>query len=259
MSAAAEHPESQSGQFHFSVVIPTADRGPLLRRSLDCVLGQTLLPLEVLLVDNGREAVDPEGFPAEVRVIRTAPRIGPSRARNIGARAAQGDYVAFLDDDDLWQADYLQAVAERLRETGADAALGQLMRLDDSGQPKPYKLLPEAAERQRRVFHSNPGFGGQNLTIRRDVFLAFGGFDETMPASEDRDLAARLLLAGKRLVPVPRAVAVLCDHGGVRARHNQIRGNWMFIGKHWRKMRAGELYQACKVLLYRRLQVWINR
>src|SRR5690606_23652400 len=122
-------------------------------------------------------------------------------------------------------------------ESNADAILGMLMRQGDKGSARTYKQFPYKSEEQRRVFYSNPGFGGQNLTVRRDVFVELGGFDERLPASEDRDLAARLLLAGKKLVSEPAAVAILCDHGGGRARHNILRGNWAFIKKHWRNMR----------------------
>lgn len=245
--------------FAVTVVIPTADRGALLQRSLDCVLAQTVAAAEVILVDNGREDAHTQNVHERVRVIRTAPRIGPGRARNIGAQAASSELVAFLDDDDLWQPDYLERVIERFQETAADAVLGQLMRQPVGQEAQPYKVLPDAAEQQRRVFYSNPGFGGQNLTIRREVFLAFGGFDESMPASEDRDLAARMLLAGKRLASQPRAVAILCDHAGGRARHSLAMGNWVFFKKHWRNMRAAELYRALKVLIKRRLLVLLGR
>ncbi|WP_339522222.1 glycosyltransferase family 2 protein [Pseudomonas sp. EA_35y_Pfl2_R111] len=250
---------SQLSGFAVTVVIPTADRGVLLRRSLDCVLAQTVSASEIILVDNGREDAHTEGLAERVRVIRTAPRIGPGRARNVGTQAAACELVAFLDDDDLWLPDYLERVIERFQETGADAVLGQLMRQPVGQEAQPYKVLPDGAEEQRRVFYSNPGFGGQNLTIRREVFLAFGGFDEAMPASEDRDLAARMLLAGKRLASQPRAIAILCDHAGGRARHSLAVGNWVFFKKHWRNMRAAELYRALKVLVKRRLLVLLGR
>lgn len=249
----------QLAGFSVTVVIPTADRGVLLQRAIDCVLAQTVQAAEIILVDNGREDAHTQGLDKCVRVIRTAPRIGPGRARNIGAQAAACELVAFLDDDDLWQPDYLERVIERFQETAADAVLGQLMRQPVGEDAQPYKVLPDGAEEQRRVFYSNPGFGGQNLTIRREVFLAFGGFDESMPASEDRDLAARMLLAGKRLASQPQAVAILCDHAGGRARHSLALGNWVFFKKHWRNMRAAELYRALKVLLKRRLLVVLGR
>lgn len=242
-----------------TVVIPTCDRGELLKRSLDCVLNQSLAPTEIILVDNGREDAHLGGLDNRVRVIRTAPRIGPGRARNMGGQAASGELVAFLDDDDLWQADYLQCVLDCFEQAGADAVLGQLLRLSEGGEVKPYKVFPSSADEQRRVFYSNPGFGGQNLTIRREVFLAVGGFDENMPASEDRDLAARLLLAGKRLVAQPKAIAVLCDHAGDRARHSLLKGNWAFIKKHWRNMRVNELYMALNVLAKRYVLLMLGR
>lgn len=204
-------------------------------------------------------ALDAAVLDERVSIIRTAPRIGPSRARNIGARASNGNLVAFLDDDDLWHSEYLEHAVRRFEESGADAVLGMLMRQVDKGSVCPYKQFPCKPEEQRRVFYSNPGFGGQNLTIRRDVFIEFGGFDENLQASEDRDLAARLLLAGKKLVSEPAAVAILCDHGGSRARHNILRGNWAFIKKHWRNMRLSELYQALKVFLRRYVYLLLGR
>lgn len=236
-----------------SVVIPTADRKAILLETLASVLRQTVVPAEVLIVDNGREATVLSDLPGYVSVVRTAPRIGPSAARNAGARAARSAIVAFLDDDDLWLPDYLERILERFGETGADAVVGQLMRRRQGAEPTAYKLFPAEPEQQRRVFLRNPGFGGQNLAIRRDVFLDLGGFDETMPASEDRDLAARLLLAGKRIAVAPHAVAILCDHGGGRARGHRHTGNKAFFLKHWRNMRPGELVRAVGLLLKRRL------
>lgn len=244
---------SESMTFTFSVVIPTCDRGALLQRSLDCVLAQTMIASEIILVDNGREAARIHGLDPRVRVLRTDPLIGPGRARNIGAQIATGELVAFLDDDDIWQTDYLERVMECFQGNAADAVLGCLLRQAQGGAPKPYKLMPSDAREQRQVFWRNPGFGGQNLIIRRDVFLELGGFDESMPSSEDRDLAARLLLSGKRMVTEPRAVAILCDHSGVRASNNLIKGNWIFLRKHWLKMRSFERYQALKILLKRRI------
>lgn len=241
-----------------SVVIPTADRKEILLQTLASVLQQTLVPAEVLIVDNGREPTILQDLPPHVSVVRTAPRIGPSAARNAGAKQARSAYVAFLDDDDLWLPDYLEKVLERFAETGADAVVGQLMRKRPGSVPLAYKLFPEEREQQRRVFLRNPGFGGQNLTVDRAVFLDMGGFDETMPASEDRDLAARLLLAGKQIAVAPKAVAILCDHGGGRARGNRYTGNKAFFLKHWRSMRPGERLLAAGHLLKRRLALLVD-
>jgi len=241
-----------------SVVIPTADRGTTLSRTMDSVLRQSLAAHEIILVDNGVvDAIGP--WPTIVKVVRTEPRIGPGKARNIGAAAASSEFVAFLDDDDRWEPDYLQKVSEAIEAHSPDAVLGRLRREIKPGFPRDYKLFPEAADKQRRVYYSNPGFGGQNLTIRRDVFLAIGGFEETMRSSEDRDLLARLLHDGRHLVPQPDAVAILCDHQGPRARNALIQGNVQFISRHWRAMKPDELARSLMVLLKRQMLAWIRR
>ncbi|HEY9280786.1 MAG TPA: glycosyltransferase family 2 protein [Eoetvoesiella sp.] len=242
-----------------SVVIPTADRPAMLVASVTSALAQSLQPFEVLVVDNGRSAVDQSILPETVRVLRTPPRIGPGKARNHGAQEARGDVIAFLDDDDLWQGDYLEKVAQRFLELEADVVVGQLMRRLPDDTLQAYKLMPDSAAGQRSVFYSNPGVVGSNFNIKRQLFLDFAGFDETMPSSEDRDLLARLLIAGKRLASQPQAIAISCDHAGERAHHNIVTGNWLFIRKHWRAMRAGELYRACRALLRRVVLVRFGR
>lgn len=246
------------GLLRVSVVIPTCDRDELLQITLDSVFSQSVAPVEIIIVDNGyRNAC--YRFDERIVMVRTAPRIGPSRARNIGGRAATGDLIAFLDDDDLWLPDYLEQVTRRFKETPADAVLGRLMRKPQGSNALPYKQFPSEIRDQRKVFFSNPGFGGQNLTIRREVFLALEGFDERMPASEDRDLAARMLMSNKKLISEPKAIAILCDHQGARARQSLLKGNWFFIKKHWRNMQAVELYLALTVLLKRYVLLLMGR
>lgn len=243
-----------------SVVIPTADRGSLLINCLDSVFAQTVFPSEIIVVDNGDcDAVIPREYLLRITLIRSAAKIGPGKARNLGAMATANEFVSFLDDDDVWHPEYIEHVLLCFERNNADAVVGQLMRRGEAGCVKAYKLMPAGAREQRQIFYCNPGFGGQNLTIRRDVFLAFGGFDECMPASEDRDLAARLLLDGKRVVPEPKAIAILCDHQGPRARQSLLKGNWAFIKKHWRNMRVVELYLALKVLLKRYVLLLMGR
>jgi glycosyltransferase involved in cell wall biosynthesis len=83
-----------------SVIIPTADRPPaFLLDAVTSVLAQTLAPMEILVMDNGLRAVDPAILPGGVTLVRLAPRVGPSRARNAGAAKARGAHLAFLDDE----------------------------------------------------------------------------------------------------------------------------------------------------------------
>jgi glycosyltransferase involved in cell wall biosynthesis len=89
-----------------SVVIPSRDRAPIIRRAVESALAQTFTDLEVVVVVDGpdsktiqllRQISDPR-----LRVIELEESVGGSEARNIGVRAAKGEWIALLDDDDEW-------------------------------------------------------------------------------------------------------------------------------------------------------------
>ena len=109
----------------FSIVIPTYNRAPLIGRAVDCALRQTFPAHEIFVVDDGSTDNTIEvvrGIDARVQVI-PLDHGGPSRARNRGVARASGEWIAFLDSDDLWHPDYLQRMARAIRETGGEAAI----------------------------------------------------------------------------------------------------------------------------------------
>lgn len=248
--------ESEQPGDAVTVVIPTADRPDLLRRAVASVREQTEVPASTLIVDNGIEpaAMDP-AWPGYVELVRVDPRIGPARARNIGTARAATAWVAFLDDDDYWAPDYLALCLARRDAAGAaDVVLGRLDREGSGGVSRPYKCFPAKPADMRAVYYRNPGFVGSNLLVRRSLLLDLGGFAETMWSSEDRDLAARLLEYGARIVVAPEAVVISGEHDGIRAHSQQVRGNGQFLRRRWRYMRIGELARAGKTLLGRWLR-----
>jgi len=109
----------------FSIVIPTYNRAPLIGRAVECALYQTYPAGEIIVADDG-------STDNTIEVVRRIdPRIlvipldhgGPSRARNCGVGIATGEWIAFLDSDDLWHPDYLQRMANAIRETNGEAAI----------------------------------------------------------------------------------------------------------------------------------------
>ncbi len=87
-----------------SVIIPVRNGELYLGEAIDSVLKQTFSPLEIIVVDNGstdRSRAVAERFTRLVRVV-DEPIASPARARNAGVQAARGDFIAFLDADDLW-------------------------------------------------------------------------------------------------------------------------------------------------------------
>ena len=89
-----------------SVIIPTVGRASL-RTAVESALTQTVPPMEVIVVVDADCEPD-VGDSAEVRVLRTAGRVGPGPARQLGIDAARGDIIALLDDDDRWHEDKLK-------------------------------------------------------------------------------------------------------------------------------------------------------
>ncbi len=87
-----------------SVIIPTYNRAALLKEAIDSVLNQTYQKIEVLVVDDGSSDHTAEivaGFDSRVRFFQQT-HAGPNAARNLALRKARGEFIALLDDDDLW-------------------------------------------------------------------------------------------------------------------------------------------------------------
>ena len=95
-----------------SVVIPTFARPKTLRRAIESVLRQTFVEYEIVVVRDGvdgvTEAVVASFADARIRLVALEGKVGGSEARNVGARAARGQWVALLDDDDEWLPEKLE-------------------------------------------------------------------------------------------------------------------------------------------------------
>lgn len=89
-----------------SVVIPTYNRAGVIKRAVDSALAQTYRPLEVVVVDDGsydETSEVLESYDDRVRVVTNSRNLGVSASRNRGILAARGEWIAFLDSDDLWR------------------------------------------------------------------------------------------------------------------------------------------------------------
>jgi glycosyltransferase involved in cell wall biosynthesis len=181
-----------------SAIIPTCERPVFLRRALESIVAQELVPVEIIVVDDSgnenttRTQLSFRDFGC-VRIIANSHRKGPSGARNSGADIATGDLLAFLDDDDEWLSAYLSE-AHRLFESNLlDVACTDLLCRFEDGIDRAGKSAPEKLQAENFLTR-NPGLVGSNLTMRRSLYLEIGGFDESLPAGEDTDLGVRLSL-----------------------------------------------------------------
>jgi glycosyltransferase involved in cell wall biosynthesis len=206
-----------------TAIIPTCDRPALLERALASIAAQELVPAETIVVDDaGGDADGRIGRIVERSRVRGARRVGnpgtkgASGARNAGAALATGELLAFLDDDDEWLPSYLAEAVAAFGARPLDVLCADLIcRLDD-GVDRPSKHAPERL-RADLFLTRNPGLGGSNVIVRRAVYLDVGGFDESLPACNDRDFGIRLsLCAGLRYARLPRRLVRWHRHAGSR-------------------------------------------
>ena len=104
-------------KFRFSVVMPVYNRAKYLRQAIDSVLSQTFTDYELIAVDDGSTDDSPEilkSYGNRITVVRQ-PNQGPEVARNTGAALAQGEYLAFLDSDDIFSPHVLETYDRIIR------------------------------------------------------------------------------------------------------------------------------------------------
>lgn len=226
----------------FSAVIPTCDRADFLVSALRSVARQSLPPAEIIVVDNGRNAVDPATLPFPVSLIRTAPRIGVSKARNVGVENARCEYVAFLDDDDIWAPNYLERMAAAILVANPrpDCAIGR-KDVVSNGKRRIYKCVAGFSDLMPALLYKNPGVGGQCIVARRDAFLEIGGFDTSLVTAEDRALVLDFIVRGKKVLCVPEAASIKSSHDGERLTDVErlVVGKNLFLKKYRHLMPIG--------------------
>lgn len=209
-----------------SVVLATNRSRPHLHEAIASVAAQSHAATELIVVDDGSDDPDEiERLVAEVsgaRVVRQR-AAGVSAARNRGAALAGGDYLVFLDDDDVWRSDRLARHVEAMRERPSAVASYCAMRSVDavSGAvlaPGDQRAIVDRLDVARRT----TGIIAPNLFLSRAAFEAVGGFDESLRYAEDLDLALRLSERGSfAFVPQVLVDYRVTSHN-VTGRHREL-------------------------------------
>jgi glycosyltransferase involved in cell wall biosynthesis len=191
-----------------SVVIPAFRVTPYIAATLGSVFGQTFTDLEVVVVNDGcpdtaalRDAVAPHRD--RIRYIEQ-PQGGPSKARNTAIAVARGEFLAFLDGDDLWMPTCLGSLHALLAGT-PDAVLAWADSRpfgDGVAADAPTLMASEPPEGPCDVTALLTGrcvVFTSTVLARRQAVVDAGGFDETLHRCEDFDLWLRLALRGQFL------------------------------------------------------------
>lgn len=152
------------------------------------------------------------------------PNAGAAAARNNGARQATGDYIIFLDSDDTAEPSWLEEFAKVIKETSADIITCGINRFDSAGMKIESRLHTDGHELQR---HYGIFLAG-SYAVRREKFLAAGGFDQQLPSGHHTELSIRLIPlvddGTLTIVHIPKTLVNIHEHEGPK-----IRKNWRSI------------------------------
>ena len=182
-----------------SVIVPHYNRPELVREALLSINSQTLKPTEILLVDDCSTTANREKLKelsSLAKIVFTPSNMSDSGARNYGAQFSNGEWLAFLDDDDYWLPDKQERQIRYLQAHPSVVALGGGAKM----------ITPEGHEefwggkRTRRLTVADAlvytASMSPGLMIRRDVFIELGGFNTGLRNLADYEFGIRLLAAG---------------------------------------------------------------
>lgn len=178
-----------------SVVIPTFKRPELLANAIRSVLDQSVAPAEIIISDNDpAHSARSVASEFDTKYVDSSSESGASHARNSGEAIATSEWIAFLDDDDTWQSDYLKHVVDIAEAADNTSLVLSWIQYDQAGTIAGEKHPHNELTIEGILTTGNPGITGSNIFIQSDVFRKLSGFDESMPASEDIDLLIRFML-----------------------------------------------------------------
>ena len=210
-----------------SVVITTYKRPPeAVETAVQSVLCQTYREFEIIIVDDNvnnsdlsRQIATNFSNREKIRYIKQDGNKGACAARNLGIKNSNGEFIAFLDDDDTWEPDKLEAQIAKFNEEQEDVGmvycLGDVVDIS-TNPPTVSDYYTSGIYKDEITFHDQLkydyiGSTSQGL-IRKKVLTELGGFDESLPARQDYEMWLRIS-KNYRICGVRRVLFHYVQHG----------------------------------------------
>lgn len=187
-----------------SIIMITKNRANFLPEALGSILKQSFNDWELVIIDNGstdqtQELIEDYTAKDQRIFYRQSALLGVGANRNLALRLARGEYVAVLDDDDVWlDSDKLKDQVAWLAGHPDYCLIGSCVSLiDPVGKIIGQQLVPETDRQIRASLTRKDNFIHSSVLYRRQVALEVGGYDESLIVGEDYDLWLKLGLKGK--------------------------------------------------------------
>jgi glycosyltransferase involved in cell wall biosynthesis len=188
-----------------SVIIPTYNREKYIKSTVDSVLAQTYKNYEIIVVDDGSKDSTKQilnQYGDKIRYIYQV-NAGVHTARNVGIKASKGDWIAFLDDDNIWLADKLQKQVDCINRTSVEVCYTNFEIFNEERrwpayQDKDGKIEKVITEPYAIFLYGAPPLSISTLLAKKSLFEKTGYFDETCEFDDD----TRMMLELGRLSPI---------------------------------------------------------
>lgn len=236
-----------------SIVTPTYNRSGLVPHTVRSIQAQTFTDWELLLVDDGstddtENVIRPFLEDKRIRYFRKE-NTGQADSLNYGAAFARGDYITFLDSDDIAFPAWLETAESYMDSDTGIVCVGAIRKFPDG------KLVREGMEHYRFFGRDlKLKFTSGSLFIRLDLFKAIRGYDASLKSNIQTDLGYRLLcileVIKLKMVPVEQYLLQINVHEGERIRTNWKRrreGGIQFIRKHLEFIRMHDPAEASNI------------
>jgi len=227
-----------------SIIIPTYKRPDKLSRSLESVLNQTYQKFEIIIVDDNNEKDKYRQETKEFIQKYNDPRIiyikhrkneGGAAARNTGIRKSNGQYIAFLDDDDAWRCDSLEIRVQKLFDSSNDfgVCFSNYNIITSKGKKRNKQSIVEGNIFKKQLLkdHVSPTSA---VMVKKECFDKVGLFDKNLPARQDYEMWIRISRHYKFIYVDELLVDIYRVNGNQRIstnHNNKIKGTKIVLDK----------------------------
>lgn len=243
----------------FSVVITTYKRNFFIFEALEKVVSQSLKPKEIIIVDdNENDKLSINNIKKKINfgkikiLLFNTNNSGPSYARNYGVKNSTQKFIAFLDDDDLWENTYLEESKNKIKDFKILVTHYKVFdNFDRYRNYKSGKKFPKNYLNQN-YYIKNIGMLASNLIIEKKFFIKIGKYDENLLGSEDKDLLIKIVNSKQKILINKNALVNYRIHSKSQAsgknnfHYLQVFGKINFYKKYFNKM---SLYTKLRMFL----------
>lgn len=232
-----------------SCIVPTHRRPEYLQESLTSIMNQSMTVDEIVVVsdvadeqsaDVCRRLSSTSTIP--VTYLENLEQSGAAASRNFGATLATSEYLAFLDDDDLWDERYVESAVARLTSTGTDMVVTWLEEFSGTDR-RDGESMAEGLRAQDAAA-MNPGATGSNVIVLAAAFWRVGGYDILMRVKNDTDFLFRFLRSGGSYSTVQERLVYQRKHtSGQLTAKTEMRaaGTELYLAKHIASLSAADI------------------